>query len=221
MRFQSSTEKTLSDSVCRLGHLSLLRGFVTSAGTETLLNHNSCYLDYKYEGIKGDGTTCNLVKLFQPIRQFCKGPVSLQYLAFQVLSKWYKKVLQLINKDDKKFTILENLCNSNVLSLTWGLIQLNCDSPVDNVAEFCVEICAMLLELEKRVKIKTVNVTKEDFDKDLSDVIMDHVVSTPWTVKSRYKLLKVLLSSVSFSQVNFSLCFDVFLCFSMHMFCEA
>ncbi|XP_064601276.1 tRNA (32-2'-O)-methyltransferase regulator THADA-like [Liolophura sinensis] len=199
--FQSNTKETSCDSLYRLGHLSLLRGFVTSAETATLLSHNSGYLDHGDEVIKGDNY--NLVRLFQPILHFCKGPVNLQYLAFQALSKWYKKVLQIINKGDSNFTVLENLYNSSVLSLTWDLIQLNCDSPVDNVAEFCVEICSMLLELEQLVKSKKGNVTKGGaMAKELTDVILDHVVSTSWTVKSRYKLLKVVLSFVSFSKIE-------------------
>ncbi|KAL3874710.1 hypothetical protein ACJMK2_037685 [Sinanodonta woodiana] len=186
-----------------LGALSILRGMVVCGKSEILLHtsilsneqatllessthsalhHQHCLSANRISECTQQTTNESTVfhlKLFTPVAIFCKGEITLQYQAFQLLPLWYKRLKKLSASSD-----LNGLDLSSIFNQTLELIWLNWDSPVEDAAESVKTVLESMMDMVQSVPGKY---------SDLSDRILNKLVQTSWYIKGRYRVLGCLM----------------------------
>ncbi|KAK3600906.1 hypothetical protein CHS0354_013283 [Potamilus streckersoni] len=194
-----------------LGALSLLRGMVVCGKAEILLhtcilsNEQAAFLESSNQGAvhhqhclsanrnseytqqtTNESTVFHL-KLFAPVAIFCKGEITLQYQAFQLLLLWYRRLKKMsANSDFNRYNL------SLVFNQTLELIWLNWDSPVEDAAESVETVLESMMDMAQSVPEKYC---------DLANRILNKLVQTSWYIKGRYRILGCLMKFMDTSKV--------------------
>ncbi|XP_014778953.1 thyroid adenoma-associated protein homolog [Octopus bimaculoides] len=170
----------------KFGCLSLVRGFISSTENPFLLLE---------EHIEGTNMNVPLImRLFFTIYKMCK-TISLDYHSFNLLHIWYSRYLRLLPelyiKNSSGFS-QEN--REKLESQSLELIWLHWDSPVEGVSETVSNIFHIMCQIwhvERSLGSQDGNA--------LPQKLLQRLITLPWYVKGKYKLMSSLLQFLEYN----------------------
>lgn len=192
--------KTLSEvTISEIGSLSLIRGCVNCSRKEVLSYKAPSSETCTDESFDQKQLTDSLTliyekhniffKLFHYICLLCEGDITIHYHAFQVLVLWFSRLTKLASSQES--SIVSNF--TSVWERAIYLVLLNMDSPIEDVPEAVVEIFGYLLGVWNEYK---------DRRPGLLETVLEKIMSCPWYVKGKYRLLSILLKYTDSDKVS-------------------
>lgn len=184
---QCTSQKKEIVCTYKIACLSLIRGMIASAENKILLSL------IQLQGINMKVPL--ILRLFPLVFSLCKGPdVLLQYHSFNTLHIWYNRYLRLLPElYMQKCPGFTQENREKIEKQSLDLIWLHWDSPVEGVSDTVADIFHIMCQMW--------HVERGLGDQDenaLPQRLHQKLVSLPWYVKGKYKLIGSLLQFLEF-----------------------
>ncbi|XP_052103689.1 thyroid adenoma-associated protein homolog, partial [Mytilus californianus] len=129
-----------------------------------------------------------VLKCFHKIINFCRGPLSFHYHAFNSLEQLLSQVLQIVTVI-KVLSADAELMSAipKIVSETIDIVWLNWDSPVQDVPQIVIRIFSGMLQIWQHGY-------KHCGCHDIIPDLLSRLRNMSWYVKSQYRIISVLLS---------------------------
>ncbi|XP_061173032.1 tRNA (32-2'-O)-methyltransferase regulator THADA-like [Saccostrea echinata] len=160
----------------RLGAIAMVKGMLACASDICLAFHSKDSVPF-------------CVELFSVVHEFCMGPISLRYHAFNLLQTWFNKFLHLVSSElIQSEDFIDSCLNKKTLDVVW----LNWDSPVDDVSELAADSLKCLFEVWQ-VAHKEKKMEDDNDPHKFYSSILQKLKSVPWYIKGQYKVMSALV----------------------------
>lgn len=169
----------------RLGAIAMVKGMLACSSDECLAFHSKEYVPF-------------CVELFTVAHEYCIGPISIRYHAFNLLQIWFSKFLHLISSDVVQ---CKDFIQSYLMRTTLDIVRLNWDSPVDDVSELATGSLKCLFEVWEMAHKERNRKSSEDPDSFYSSILLK-LKSVPWYIKGQYKVMSVLVPYIGSHNVS-------------------
>uniref|UniRef100_K1PGZ0 Thyroid adenoma-associated protein n=1 Tax=Magallana gigas TaxID=29159 RepID=K1PGZ0_MAGGI len=163
----------------RLGAIAMVKGMLACSSDECLAFHSKEYVPF-------------CVELFTVVHEYCMGPISIRYHAFNLLQIWFSKFLHLISSDAIQ---CKDFIQSYLMRTTLDIVRLNWDSPVDDVSELATGSLKYLFEVWEMAHKEKDRKSSKDPDSFYSSILLK-LKSVPWYIKGQYKVMSALVPYV-------------------------
>lgn len=163
----------------------MVKGMLACSSDECLAFHSKEYVPF-------------CVELFTVAHEYCTGPISIRYHAFNLLQIWFSKFLHLISSDVVQ---CKDFIQSYLMRTTLDIVRLNWDSPVDDVSELATGSLKCLFEVWEMAHKERNRKSSEDPDSFYSSILLK-LKSVPWYIKGQYKVMSVLVPYIGSHNVS-------------------
>ena len=163
----------------RLGAVAMVKGMLACASDKCLAFHSREYVPF-------------CVELFTEVHEYCMGPISLRYHAFNLLQTWFSKFLHLVSTDAVQ---CKNFIQSYLMRKTLDIVWLNWDSPVDDVSELATGSLKSLFEVWEVAHKDQGRLSGKDPSPFYSSILLK-LKSVAWYMKGQYRVMSALVPYV-------------------------
>nr|XP_022333463.1 thyroid adenoma-associated protein homolog [Crassostrea virginica]XP_022333464.1 thyroid adenoma-associated protein homolog [Crassostrea virginica] len=163
----------------RLGAVAMVKGMLACASDKCLAFHSREYVPF-------------CVELFTEVHEYCMGPISLRYHAFNLLQTWFSKFLHLVSTDAVQ---CKNFIQSYLMKKTLDIVWLNWDSPVDDVSELATGSLKHLFEVWEVAHKDQDRLSGKDPSPFYSSILLK-LKSVAWYIKGQYRVMSALVPYV-------------------------
>ncbi|XP_062621565.1 tRNA (32-2'-O)-methyltransferase regulator THADA-like [Saccostrea cucullata] len=160
----------------RLGAIAMVKGMLACASDSCLAFHSKDSVPF-------------CVELFSVVHEFCMGPISLRYHAFNLLQTWFNKFLHLVSSE---LIESENFIDSCLNKKTIDVVWLNWDSPVEDVSELAADSLKCLFEVWQVAHQEKKTEDGDEAHQFYSSILLK-LKSVPWYIKGQYKVMSALM----------------------------